>query len=146
MSNQNSQEILCTPPELRELAENVAQDLLPSKSKKYYEAAYEKFVEWKKKKAITSENCLLIYFNEMAKKFKPSTIWCQYSMLKQTLKLREKIDISGFHHLTAKLKNDSKGYQYKKANVFEASAVEKFLRGAPDEIYLATKVSICTVI
>ena len=27
------------------LPENVAQDLLPSKSKKYYEAAYEKFVE-----------------------------------------------------------------------------------------------------
>ena len=49
MSNLNSQEILCMPPELRVLAENVAQDLLPSKSKKYYKAAYEKFVEWKKK-------------------------------------------------------------------------------------------------
>ena len=45
MSNPNSQEMLCTPPELRALAENVAQDLLLSKSKKYYKAAYEKFVE-----------------------------------------------------------------------------------------------------
>ena len=46
MSNSNSQGILCIPPELRVLAENVAQDLLPSKWKK---AAYEKFLEWKKK-------------------------------------------------------------------------------------------------
>ena len=58
------------PPELRVLAENVAQDLLPSKSKKYYEAAYEKFVEWEKNKAIISENCRLVYFKAMAKKFK----------------------------------------------------------------------------
>ena len=71
MSNQNSREILCITPEFRVLAENVAQDLLLSKSKKYYEAAYEKFVEWKKNKAITSENCLLVYFTEMCKKFKP---------------------------------------------------------------------------
>ena len=63
------------PPRLSRnlLAENVAQDLLPSKSKKYYEAAYEKFVQWKQNiKAIsTSENCLLVYLNGMAKKFKP---------------------------------------------------------------------------
>ena len=45
MSNSNSQEILCTPPELRQLAQNVAQDILSSKSKKYYEAMYEKFVK-----------------------------------------------------------------------------------------------------
>ena len=71
MSNSKTQEIQSMSPELRVLAENVAQDLLPSKSKKYYEAAYEKFVEWKKNdKAITSENCHLVYFNEMAKKFK----------------------------------------------------------------------------
>ena len=59
MSNSNSQEILRMPPESRVLAEKVAQGL-PSKSKKYYEAAYEKFVEWKKNhKAIISENCFL---------------------------------------------------------------------------------------
>ena len=35
MSNSNSQKILCMPPELRVLAKNVAQDLLPPKSNKY---------------------------------------------------------------------------------------------------------------
>ena len=80
----------------------------------------------------------------MVKKWKPSTILCQYSLLKHTIKLREKIDC-GFHQSTTTLKNDLKGHQHKKANVFEASAVEKFLVDAPDEIYLATKVSICTV-
>ena len=72
MSNSNSQEILCMSPELRILAENLAQDLLPSKFKKYYEAAYEKFVEWQiNNKAITSENRFLVFFNKIAKKFKP---------------------------------------------------------------------------
>ena len=147
MSDSESEEVLCTSPELHTLAKNVAQDRLPSKSKKYYEAAYEKFVKWKKNnKAITTENCILVYFNEMAKKLKPKTMWCQYSMLKHTLKLKENIDIKDFHHLTSKLRNDVKGYGYNKANVFEASKVEKFLKDAPDEIYLATKVSICTVI
>ena len=45
MSNPKSQENLGMPPELRLLAENEAQDPLPSESKKYYEAAYEKFLE-----------------------------------------------------------------------------------------------------
>ena len=67
-------------------------------------------------------------------------------MLKHTLKLRDKIDINGFHHLTAKLKNDSNWYQYNKANVFGVNAIETFLRDAPYDIYLAIKVSICTVI
>ena len=43
-------------------------------SPSYYEAAYEKFVECKQNKAITSENCLLVFFNGMAKKFKPGEI------------------------------------------------------------------------
>ena len=47
--NSNSQEILYMLPELREVAENVVQDLLPLKSKNYYKAAYEKFEEWNKK-------------------------------------------------------------------------------------------------
>ena len=34
MSDSESEEVPCTPPELREIAENVAQDLLPTKSKK----------------------------------------------------------------------------------------------------------------
>ena len=45
MPNSNSQESLCMPPELRVLAENVTQDPLSSKLKKYYESAYEKFAE-----------------------------------------------------------------------------------------------------
>ena len=45
MCNLNSQKILCTSLQLHVVAENLAQDHLPSKSKKYYEAAYEKSVE-----------------------------------------------------------------------------------------------------
>ena len=48
MYNSNSQEILCMPSKLHVLAENVAQDLLPSKSKKYCKAARRQFVDWKK--------------------------------------------------------------------------------------------------
>ena len=72
ISNSSSQEILCTPPELRVLAENLAQDLLLWISEKYCEAAYKKIAEYKKTNTtITSENCLLVYFNEIAKEIKP---------------------------------------------------------------------------
>ena len=58
----NSKELLFKPPDLRALAKNVAQDLLPSKSKS--EAAYEKLVEWKKGNYIGKSPSRLLERNE----------------------------------------------------------------------------------
>lgn len=133
----------CTPPEIREAAQLASLDLLPAKSRKLYEQAYDKFLSWKtEKKAITSENCLIVYFKDLMEKLKPSTIWSQYSMLKSTIGINEGVQIKEFKNLAALLSNYSRGYQTKKAKVFSAEEVQQFLQNAPDEIHLATKVSI----
>lgn len=43
--------------------------------------------------AITSENCLLNYFDEYTATYLPSTAWSRYLMLKKKIQIRENIDI-----------------------------------------------------
>ncbi|KAK2574836.1 hypothetical protein KPH14_013018, partial [Odynerus spinipes] len=85
----------CTPPELKEAAEKLKNNLLPAKSKNNYESAYDTFLIWKQahKTKFTSESILMAYFSELAQKYKSSTLWSVYSMLKATIKINEKIDI-----------------------------------------------------
>lgn len=114
------QDICCTPPELRKSAEEAANDLLPSKSKKLYEATYKAFVEWKSRHKTTSssETVLLAYFSELSRKYKPTSLWSTYSMLKTTMKIKEKIDICRYAQLTALLKQKSVGFKSKKSKFF----------------------------
>lgn len=37
--SQSSEEVICTPPEIQEVAANVAESLLPTKSRELYEKA-----------------------------------------------------------------------------------------------------------
>lgn len=65
-SNESDDEGRCTPPEMRETTKQISKDLLPKKSKEVYEEAYRKFVVWKNEnKAITSENCIKVYFKQL---------------------------------------------------------------------------------
>lgn len=141
-SSESEEDVLCTPPEMRVAAQASIENVLPDKSKKKYEKCYEEFVQWKlSKKAITSENCLLVYFQDVVDKYKPTTAWSMYSMLKCMIKIKENIDISKFHKLIAKLKKHAIGHESKKAKVFTAEEIHKYLFEAPDEIHLANKVS-----
>lgn len=143
---EEEQNMASTPPELRRSAEEAANDLLPAKSKKVYEATYNGFVEWKKghKTSSSSETVLLAYFNELSRKYKPTSLWSTYSMLKSTMKIKEKIDISRYAQLTALLKQKSVGFKSKKSKVLRSEEINKFLTEAPDAVYLATKVFIQT--
>lgn len=38
--------IQLTPPELKQIAQNISSDILPEKSKIRYEVQYKKFKEW----------------------------------------------------------------------------------------------------
>ncbi|XP_026321650.1 uncharacterized protein LOC113231544 [Hyposmocoma kahamanoa] len=107
-------------------------------------AAYETFIQWKtnKKASSFSENVFLAYFNELANRFKPSSLWCIYSMLKTTVKNKNNIDIKNYSNLTAFLKRRSDGYVARKSKVLSPTDVEKFLKEAPDYQYLATKVAM----
>lgn len=136
-------ESICTPPELKKIANDTSLNLLPPTSKEKYLYSYEKFKEWKiqKKTSITSENVMIAYFTELAEKLKPSSLWSIHSRLKSTIKVHENIDISSFTKLTAFLKRKSDGYHPKKSKVLTDNDITTFLNDAPNEIYLATKVS-----
>lgn len=143
---ESSEEEGCTPPEIREQAQEMDLDLLPAQSRKLYEDEYKKFVDWKKaNKAITSENCLNVYFKEIMKKYKGTTLWSTYSKLKSTIQVPEKISIGNYKELSAILSNFSKGQEKKKAKILITAELNSFLEKAPDDTYLAAKVSNETI-
>ena len=135
-----------TPPELHKIAGATSLNLLPEKSKAKYLAVYEKFMTWRSlKKAPITENVMLVYFDELSKCFKPPSLWSIYSMLKSTLQINDKIDISKFPKLFALIKRLNEGYVPNKAEILTEAEIEKFLNEAPDQIFLAAKVCIPTL-
>ncbi|XP_016840860.1 uncharacterized protein LOC100680302 [Nasonia vitripennis] len=118
-------------------------DSLPGKSRSKYYAAYNIFSNWlKENEATISEETMLVYFDKYMKKYKPSSVWAHYSMIKTMIKVRENIDISTYKVLLNQLKINSSGYRSKKSEVFSGEQIKKFLEEAPDEIHLANKVVI----
>lgn len=134
--------ISCTPPEIREIAENAVNNLLPTKSRSNYEKQYIKFEEWCKVKElhVISENALIAYFQLQCTKYKPSTLWTIYSMLRSCLTIYKDVDISQYKKLQAFLKQLSRGYLPKKSKILEEIDIIKFIQEADDKIYLAMKV------
>lgn len=135
-----------TPPEIQNTAKSVIRNLLPIKSRNKYKKVYENFKTWQinKKTNSFSESVMLTYFDELSKKYKSSTLWGIYSMLKATLNTEHNINIKNYTKLLTLLKRLSEGFQSKKSKVLTAENVESFLRDAPDEVFLATKVSYFT--
>lgn len=131
------------PPENLETSVNLESPLLQLKSKENYDAAYQNFKNWRETKLLlTNENSIMEYFQLLSEKYKPTTLWAQYSMLKSTIGINEKIDISHFKTVSAFLKFKSQGFQSKRSNIFKAEEICEFIARAPDEFYLATKVCL----
>lgn len=133
---------VCIPPDISQMATEISLELLPRKSRHIYEQKYVQLMDWCTEEGVekVSENVLLTYFSEKAKEFKPSSLWSVYSMLKTTLKIKNDLDISGFHKLTAFLKEKSVGYKPKKSKTLSQDNVSKFLLEAPDREFLMMKV------
>jgi hypothetical protein len=87
MDIENENDFSLTPPEIRDTAEVASLNLLPEKSRKVYNMAYESFLNWQKEKKTTSfsESTLLVYFTELSTKYKSSTPWTYYSMLRSAI-------------------------------------------------------------
>lgn len=132
--------------EIEVLANEAVSSLGPSKSIEKYSAAYDHFVNWCSSKNVTiyQENVLLAYFNSMAreKKWKSSTLWARFSMIKSQLAIKHEIDISKYLKLRAFLKKSNEGYLAKKSRVFSKEEFERFLSEAPDDSNLGLKVTI----
>lgn len=132
-----------TPPEILEKAAKVTLDLLPEISRKKYELAYEKFMEWRRNTKIKSfsESVLLVYFEELSKTLKASTLWSHYSMLRSTINIKNNIDISTYQKLRS-FKRKSDNYVPKLSNILTADQLQRFLNKAPDKEYLLIKVNL----
>lgn len=89
MSSSTSDEMELSPPDILSEAKTAQDEILPPKSRERYMATYDNFILWKKQKKTKSfsEHVLLAYFHELSGKYKPSTLWSIYSMLKTTLKI-----------------------------------------------------------
>ncbi|KAJ0169185.1 hypothetical protein K1T71_015312 [Dendrolimus kikuchii] len=83
-------DLCCTPPDIRCEALNVMESLLPENSKEKYLLAYQNFIKWQNSKNTQSfsENVFMAYFKELSSKYKPSSLWCLYSMLKSTVRTK----------------------------------------------------------
>lgn len=133
-----------TPSDIKEAARQITENLLPEKSKEQYKACYLQFTAWQSEKNTTSvsEETMLVYFEELSKKFKPSSVWSKYSMIRSTVLNIRRVDISQYKQLAAFLSKNSKGFESKKSQTLQPDQVEQFLREAPDNQYLAIKVCI----
>ncbi|KAG4075855.1 hypothetical protein HA402_003681 [Bradysia odoriphaga] len=65
-----------------------------------------------------------------------------YSMLKKTLRVKDNIDISTFNNLRELLKRKEDDYFAKKSKILTLEDIYRFIKQAPDEIYLVTKVAL----
>lgn len=140
----DSDDDICTPPDILELATKVTHNLLPEKSRKLYEKEYNNFLAWKIEKKTTSfsENVILVYLKDLSDKFKPSSMWAKYSMLKSTLSIYNNIDITKYSKVIAFLKRSSEGHKEKKSLTFTSGQIKIFLEDSPDILYLFEKVSV----
>lgn len=136
------------PSKVVQAAKEACAQLLPEKSKQNYDSVYLKFVEWKTKEKVkaSNEDILLAYYNELKIKYAPSSMWSFFSMLKSTIMLYEQENIHKYGRLQHLLKVNCKNFQSKKSKVFTVEETDKFLTEAPDDVYLATKVSVLLLI
>lgn len=115
-----------TPPEIREAAKKITEELLPKKSAEVYQARYNQFKDWAQANNIQaiSENVLLGYFSELIteKGYKSSTLWTVYSILRTTLINNDNVNIAHYAKLRSLLKKQTVGYQPKKSKVCPKSA------------------------
>lgn len=121
---------------------------LPQRSRGRYECAYAQFMNWRQENNVNSfsEDVLLRYFEELAKKVAPSTLWTQYSMLRSTMDFNNNIDLTQYVKLKAFLKSKSLGYKPRKSKVLSPLEIKRFLNEAPDDTYLLHKVSFENVL
>lgn len=138
----SSDDLSCTPPEVKNIANTAVHSLLPSKSRLRYEKEYQNFCKWCTENNVTnlSENIILAYFKVMSETKKASSMWSNYSKLRTCLSLYKDTDISKYPKVLAFLKRSSDNYQPKKSKILEFEDIVKFINDANDDLFLALKV------
>ena len=124
----------------------VENGTLPKKSSERYLLVYNTYKNWQEEnqKSLSSsdESNLIVYFESLKTKLKPTTLWSIWSMLRKTLHAKNNININNFLNLKSIIKSNAKGYKPKKSLVLKWEQIVQFMNEAPDIIYLAMKVII----
>lgn len=126
-------------------ANNCRSPKIPEKSKLRYHVTYQGFLAWQNVNNLTGifkESVIIAYFKQLRETMKPNTLWSAYSMLKPMLKHYHSLDIGKYSKLIAYLKDLNKSYVPCKSKIFKQEEISKFLKEAPDEMYLGKKVSV----
>ncbi|EFA09409.2 uncharacterized protein LOC103315043 isoform X1 [Tribolium castaneum] len=131
-----------TCSEISNIAADAKDSLLPSKSKHLYEETYNAYRKWRSNKKIdtTCEDTILAYFSSELSRYKSSSLWSKYSMLRSTINLREGIDISKFPSVIPYLKRKGEGHKPKKSLILSKDHIDEFLRKADTKEHLFNKV------
>lgn len=142
--DENEEAFTCTPPEIVQLATATTSTLIPETSKSIYNKTYATFNEWRLRNNTNSfsENVLLAYFAELSAKYKPSSLWSFYSIIKSMLRINHDVDLEKYGKLRAFLKRKSEGFQAKKSSTLTSKEIKTFIDKAPDEVFLLHKVNI----
>lgn len=130
------------PANILKKKEAAMNQLVPKKSVKRYDDAYNKFLAWQIENETESfvEDVFLAYFEDAAEHYAPTTLWCMYSMLKTKIIVHQNINIGRYSRLIAFVKQKNIGYKPKQATVFQPDEIKKFLLDAPDSEFLGVKV------
>lgn len=72
-------------------------------------------------------------------KYKPTSLWVAYSMLRTTIQRVNNIDIC-YPEVTSLLKRCMIGYEPQKSNIFQPDEIRRFFSEAKDSEFLAMKV------
>ena len=92
--------------EIRKLAQQAKNAVIPERSRKLYKAQYDKFQKWRNEMKISKidETILMAYFQKMSESYVASTLWSFYTRLRSMLQLKDNVDISKFFELQKFLK------------------------------------------
>lgn len=126
-------------------AEDTCAPLIPIKSRKTYEKSYENFIKWcrKKQSKDITENVVLEYITGIYDKYRTSSLWTQYSILKTTLIAHKNVDISKFRKVIELLKGKTDNFVIpRKSLLLNKDHVETFISEAPDGLFLMIKVAL----
>lgn len=129
--------------EILEMIEASQYEEIPVKSKAAYLAIYNYFIKWRRGSNLQdfSEDVFIAFIKHLEVTKKASTVLSKYSMLRTVVLARLNIDIKHYPALTAYLKELAKGITPKPSKFFSAEEINNFLEKAPNEQYLAIKVS-----
>lgn len=135
------------PEHIKAQANEVVFASLPVKSKKLYTRAYNEFKKWRSEKVKTNsfaEEVLMVYFQELSKKYVASSLSAIYSMLRATFSAFDNINIKTYYKLLSFINMKNKTYQANVSKSFSKEHIVSFLNQASDEIHLINKVIFIT--